>query len=60
MPIFGVSFFIADMKIRRLPEFQGRFVYPNFDTDHALLMGSFLETRLGGIYLKHGQFSVII
>ena len=38
------------MKIRRLSEFQGRFVYPNFDSDHALLMGSFLETRLGGIY----------
>ncbi|UOY06760.1 transposase [Muricauda sp. SCSIO 64092] len=38
------------MKIRRLSEFQGRFVYPNFDTDHELLMESFLDTRLGVIY----------
>ena len=38
------------MKIRRLSEFQCRFVYPNFDADHALLMESFLQTRLGGIY----------
>ncbi len=38
------------MKIRRFSEFQGRFVYPNFDTDHELLMKSFLNTRLGGIY----------
>jgi len=42
--------FLYDMKIRRLSEFQGRFVYPNFDTDHDLLMGTFLDTRLGGIY----------
>ena len=38
------------MKIRRLSEFQGRFAYPNFDTDHELLMDSFLATQLGGIH----------
>ena len=38
------------MKIRRLSEFQGRFVYPDFDTDHNLLMASFKQTRLGGIH----------
>ena len=38
------------MKIRRLSEFQVRFAYPNFDTDHELLMGTFLATRLGGIH----------
>lgn len=43
-------FYKEVMKIRRLSEFQGRFVYPNFDTDHQLLMDSFLDTRLGGIY----------
>lgn len=38
------------MKIRRLSEFQGRFVYPNFDTDYELLFDSFIATRLGSIY----------
>ena len=42
--------FSLSMKIRRLSEFQGRFAYPNFDTDHKLLMDTFLDTRLGGIY----------
>ncbi|MFS4455423.1 transposase, partial [Maribacter sp. 2304DJ31-5] len=42
--------FTSDMKIRRLSEFQGRFVYPDFDTGHDLLMDSFLATRLGGVY----------
>ena len=42
--------FLHDMKIRRLSEFQGRFSYPDFDTDQELLMDSFLATRLGGIY----------
>lgn len=50
MPKNGVFFFLYVIKIRRLSEFQARFVYPDFDTDHQLLMDSFLATRLGGIY----------
>ena len=38
------------MKIRRLSDFQGRFSFPNFDTDHELLMDSFFGTRLGVMY----------
>ena len=38
------------MKIRRLSEFQGRFAYPDFDTAPQIVLDSFLDTRLGGIY----------
>jgi hypothetical protein len=38
------------MKVRRFSEFQGKFIFPNFDTNNTELYDSFLRTRLGGLY----------
>jgi len=38
------------MKVRRFSQFQGVFVFPNFDNSHNELLNSFKQTRLGCIY----------
>jgi len=38
------------MKVRRFSQFQGQFLFPNFDNNSKELYESFLKTRLGGVY----------
>ena len=38
------------MKIRRFSQFQGVFLFPNFDSNYKELLEAFKQTRLGAIY----------
>ena len=38
------------MKIQRFSQYQGQFLFPNFNNHRAELLESFLGTRLGGVY----------